>query len=73
MNSINLAPILSVLKSAQADIEDLITVAGVDPYSQAEMLAENYEVQWNTLGYLHIDLVGEVIELGRGGQNVMFL
>lgn len=49
MNSINLPPILSVLKCAQADIEGLITVAGTDPHSQAEMLAENYEAQWNTL------------------------
>ena len=49
MKSINLSRILSVLKCAQANIEGLITVAGVNPHSRDEMLAENHQAQWDTL------------------------
>ena len=43
------ADILHVLQRARADIEGLIAVAGTD---QAEMLADNYDGQWETLGML---------------------
>jgi hypothetical protein len=49
MNSFNLSRILTILTCAQADIEGLTTVAGVNPHSQKEMLAENYQAQWATL------------------------
>jgi len=46
------ADILHVLQRAKADIEGLIYIAGTDPLDEAEMLADNYAVQWETLAML---------------------
>ncbi len=54
MNSLNLSRILTVLKRAQADIEELVSVAGVDPHSREDMLAGNYAAQWDTLQELFL-------------------
>lgn len=47
--AINWSFILTTLKCAQADMEGLIQVAGTDPHNEDDMLAENYEAQWQTL------------------------
>ena len=54
MNGINLSRILTILKRTQADIEELITVAGADPHSREDMLAGNYAAQWDTLQELFL-------------------
>ena len=44
--------ILHILQRAKADIEGLIAVAGTDPHDEANMLAENYAVQWKSMAIL---------------------
>jgi hypothetical protein len=56
MTSLNPSRILTVLKRAQADIEELVAVAGVDPHSQEDMLVGNYAAQWDTLQALFLTI-----------------
>jgi hypothetical protein len=41
-----------VISYAKTDIEEQIAIAGTDPLDEAEMLADNYAVQWETLAML---------------------
>jgi hypothetical protein len=56
MTSLNPSRILTILKRAQADIEELVAVAGVDPHSQEDMLVGNYAAQWDTLQALFLTI-----------------
>ena len=56
MTSLNLSRILTVLKRAQSNIEELVAVAGVDPHCQEDMLAGNCATQWDTLQKLRFTI-----------------